>query len=347
MNKLLVLLVFSIAIIGCGKRANETKQALQIDDIIAVNTEQIIDSNSIEPIEASGLVASIDEARLSFKTGGIIEKIYVKEGQKVSKGQLLATLNLTEINSTVQQATESVKKAERDLQRITNLYADSVSTLEQVQNLTTVLSVAKQNLQIALYNRNYSTIHAPNAGTIVKKIMNEGELAGPGNPVLFMNASGANDWVLKVGLSDKDWARLKINDRAEIIMDAFPQQKFNATATNLGQGADPNSGLYQIELKINTEGKKMATGLFGVSKIFPNISQNQASISINSLIEGNNQNGYIYTIEGEKARKVPVLIDHIADGRVYLKNYPVGIKSVITNGSAYLVDGSKVKLVAP
>lgn len=343
--KHLSVLIILFVLISCGKRSKEMKQAILMDDVIAVNTEEIIEGNSFEPIEASGLVASTDESRLSFKTGGIIQKIYVKEGQNVTKGQLLATLNLTEINANVQQAAESVNKAQRDLKRISSLYADSVATLEQVQNLTTVLSVAKQNLQIVQYNRNYSQIHASNNGIIVKKIMNEGELAGPGNPIFFMNGSGKNEWILKVGLTDKDWAKLKIGDNAEVNLDAFPKQIFKGFITSLGQGADPSSGLYQIEIKINSLNKKFAAGLFGVSKIYPNISPNQASVSVNALIEGNNQSGFVYKIEGNKAKKVAVEVDHIANGRVYLKNYPEKISSVITNGSAYLVDGSIVKLV--
>ena len=136
-------------------------------------------------------------------------------------------MNLTEINAQVQQATESVNKSERDLKRITNLYRDSVATLEQVQNLTTALSVAKQSLEIASYNQGYSKIYASANGVIVKKLMNEGELAGPGTPVFFMNASGANDWVLKAGIADKDWTRLHIGDRATLQLDAFPRNQFS------------------------------------------------------------------------------------------------------------------------
>lgn len=135
---------------GCGKK-QEPKKALIEDDIVAVKLVDVSQANSTEALKASGLVASLEETRLSFKTGGIIEKIYVKEGQSVRKGQLLATLNLTEINAQVQQASESVQKYDRDLKRVTSLYRDSVATLEQVQNLTTALSVAKQSLEIASY----------------------------------------------------------------------------------------------------------------------------------------------------------------------------------------------------
>ncbi len=56
-------------------------------------------------------MASTSEARLSFKIGGIVSRIYVKEGDHVVKGQLLATLDLTEINAQVQQASQGLKKA--------------------------------------------------------------------------------------------------------------------------------------------------------------------------------------------------------------------------------------------
>jgi membrane fusion protein, multidrug efflux system len=343
MKQISIILILGL-LAACGKRGHEIKQAAIVDDVIAVKTELVANSNSTEPVEASGLVASLSESRLSFKTGGIIEKIYVKEGQNVVKGQLLATLNLTEINANVQQAIESVNKSERDLRRITNLYADSVSTLEQVQNLTTVLSLAKQNLQIAQYNRNYSQIHAPISGVIVKKIMNEGELCGPGNPVFFMNATDENSWVLKAGITDFDWARLKIGNSASVVLDAFPAENFTASISNLSQSPDPNSGLYQAEIMINPAGKKLATGLFGKTKIVPTIGQNKPSISINSLIEGNNKNAFVFTIDPNSvAKKIPVMVDYIANGRVFLKEFPKDITQIITEGSAYLVDGSKVK----
>jgi membrane fusion protein, multidrug efflux system len=344
MNKLSILFIFALAI-SCGKRGKKENQAQIIDDVIMVKTEVVTNVKNQTTIDVTGLVASLNESRLSFKTGGIIEKIYVKEGQNVQKGQLLASLNLTEISANVQQAKEAVNKSERDLRRITSLYADSVSTLEQVQNLTTALSLAKQNLQIAQFNQSYSKIHAPISGTIVKKIMNEGELCGPGNPVFFMNSTASNSWILKAGITDQDWARTKIGDKAEVEIGAFQNENFEAKINNLSQAPDPNSGLYQVEISINPNGKKLATGLFGKAKVYPAASDTKPSISINSLIEGNQKNAFVYIISPDsRAKKIPVSIHYISNGRVFLNKLPDTVNQVITDGSAYLVDGSKVKL---
>ena len=329
---------------SCGKK-RETKKALIEDDIVAVKLADVSQANSTEVLKASGLVASLEEARLSFKTGGIIERIYVKEGQNVRKGQLLATLNLTEINAQVQQANENVQKSERDLKRLTNLYRDSVATLEQVQNLTTALNVTKQFLEIATYNQGYSKIYASTNGVIVKKLMNEGELAGPGAPVFFMNASGANDWVMKVGIADKDWTRLHIGDRASVKLDAFPEITFTASVSNLSQGPDVNSGLYQAELKLNIQGKKIATGLFGNAQIIPSIVKKYISIPIDAIVEGNGDEAFVYVVADGKARKMPILLVGIDNTKAFIGSGLAGITQVITDGSAYLVEGNRVRVV--
>ncbi len=113
-----------IGMSNCG--SNLAKENDANTNSIAVRLAQVETQVINRPILASGLVASASEARLAFKTGGVIDRILVKEGQTVVRGQLLATLNLTEISAQVNQAKEGVAKAERDLNRVKNLYADSV-----------------------------------------------------------------------------------------------------------------------------------------------------------------------------------------------------------------------------
>ncbi len=107
-------------------------------------------------IHVTGVVQSDTEAKPSFKTGGVIARTYVEEGDYVSKGQLLAQLNMTEIDAQATQAKFAVEKAMRDQQRVENLYRDSIATLEQFQNAGTAVEMAKKSLQIAEFNVAYS-----------------------------------------------------------------------------------------------------------------------------------------------------------------------------------------------
>ena len=119
---------------------------------VAAVTKRSFASNII----ISGTIGSETEARLSFKTGGIIDSMKVRDGDQVRKGQLLATLNPTEINAQVEQAKEGLDKAQRDLTRAKDLFSQGVATQEQLDNATTAFSVAQQTMEIASFNQSRS-----------------------------------------------------------------------------------------------------------------------------------------------------------------------------------------------
>ena len=112
---ILIAFLLSIALWGCGSKAEKSprsdvaaestagtpERAESTAAPIPVKLTAVTSVVRAEPVVASGLVSSAEEARLSFKVGGIINKMFVDEGQPVRKGQLLATLDLTEIDAQV------------------------------------------------------------------------------------------------------------------------------------------------------------------------------------------------------------------------------------------------------
>jgi membrane fusion protein, multidrug efflux system len=340
--KNIIYILLLISILACKRNAKQEANTALSDEFIVVKTTNVSKVISAEPIMASGFVASDKEARMAFKTGGIIEKIYVQEGDEVKKGQLLARLNMTEINAQVTQAHEGLNKLERDLKRVTNLYKDSVATLEQLQNVTTGYNLAKQTVEIADFNKNFSDIRATSNGRIIKKIMNEGELIGPGMPVLYMTADGAADWVIKVGVSDKDWARLKEGDAANITIDAYKGETFPARITNKAVSIDPASGLYQTELKFYRLPKQLAYGLFATAKMQPTSARSYLSVPVDAIIEGNGNQASVFVLENGKSVRKQVQITSISNANILINSGLEENQQVITDGSAYLTDGASV-----
>ncbi len=165
------LIIAAFAVSACGNHeAKETGMGNQ--DTIPVKVMALKVEDASQAIATSGQFTTNDETFLSFKNGGIINKIWVKEGDAVRQGQLLATVNQTEISAQVQQVNLSYQKAERDYARASKLYKDSVATLEQMQNAKTALQVAKQQLYAVKFNQNYSEIRATSNGYVLKKLAN-------------------------------------------------------------------------------------------------------------------------------------------------------------------------------
>ncbi|WP_028524158.1 efflux RND transporter periplasmic adaptor subunit [Runella limosa] len=338
-------LLLSLLLISCNKKDETQQKNPETDEVLVpVSLTKVDQATRSESIVASGLVASSEEARLSFKIGGIIQKIYVTEGQKVSKGQLLASLNTTEIDAQVNQAKYGVEKSERDFKRVENMLKDTAATLEQMQNVTTALDIAKQNLQIAQFNRSYAQIISPIDGAVVKKMGNEGELTGPGTPIFYITSNRQGDWVVRVGVSDKDWARLKVGDKANVQLDAYPSEAFSGSITKLAPAADPMNKLYEIEVRIAPKGKRLATGLFAKVELKPVQSRTYTVVPLEAIVEGNGKEAFIYVLAEtrKKVKRLPVQIGFVDGDKVLITNGLEGISEVITSGSAFLTESSTV-----
>lgn len=332
------------ALWGCD--ANQEKQEKVVTDetVIPVKLSLVEAETRSEPIRVAGTVASSEEARLSFKIGGIVSRVFVREGQAVRKGQLLAVLDMTEIDAQVNQARFSAEKSERDMKRVQNMLKDTAATLEQLQNATTGNDLAQQNLKIARFNQSYAKIISPIDGTITRKQFNEGEFAGPGTPGLVITSSRRNDWVMRLNVSDKDWARLKIGDKANVQLDAYPEETFTGTVTNLAQSADPVSKLYQTEVKINPAGKRFATGLYGKAELISSQNRQYAVIPVEAVIEGNGNKGFVFVNENGKAKRLPITIGYLDGEKVLVSQGLENVKEVVTSGSAFLTDSATLQI---
>lgn len=339
---LLSLLVFA----SCGQKEKKTENNTA-DEVISVSTSPVVVTDHVATFQYSGLMASATESRPSFKIGGIISKIYVKEGDKVVKGQLLASLDLTEINAQIEQAGKGIDKIKRDLGRVKNLYADTAATLEQVQNVQTQLDVANENMRIAQFNKQYAQIKATENGTVIKKMMNEGELAGPGTPIFFITGNTSNDWVVRFGASDKDWAALKLGDIASVSVDAYPDKPFKGVITKMAAAADPYSNTYEVEVKVLPGGERFAAGLFSKIELHPAKKQKVVLVPIEAITEGDGKHAFVYTLntDGKSVQKHAVQIAFIENENVGVIGGLDNIQEVITAGVGYLTEKSVVKKV--
>lgn len=338
---LAAILVFGLA--RCGHDAAATTPPA--DEPIPVNVQAVITGNRNKVLQYSGLIASNSEARLSFKVGGIISRIYVKEGDHITAGQLLASLDLTEINAQVQQASLSVEKAQRDEGRINNLYKDTVASLEQLQNAHTQSTVTAEALRIARFNQQYAQIRATSSGTILQKLMSEGEYASAGSAILLFNGTGQNDWVVRFGVSDKDWAALKKGDKASVTIDAYPDQRFTGLITKLAEGADPNGGTYAVEVTVVPAGHKLAPGLFCTLQLQPPSAQSFTFIPVSALAEGDDKTGFVYTLNEDRrtVKKIPIHISYLQGDLIAVSSGLENVQEVITDGVGYLTERSIVK----
>lgn len=342
----------TIALVSCGARTEPLKK--NESTAIPVKVLPVKEYNALEKIPVSGQFTTDDEVMLSFKTTGIINKIYVKEGDAIKKGQLLATTNLTEINASMQQAQLAYDKAGRDLQRLTNLFNDSVATLEQVQNAKTTMDLAAQQLNTARFNRQYSEIHAEANGFVLRKLANEGQLVNAGNAVLQTNGAGAGKWILRAGVTDKQWTAIRSGDKAEVMLASRAEQILTGNVTRKSESVDPSNGLFSIDITLSgNQTGKIAAGMFGNGVVMagdlPAIDKSKSetwSVPYEALLDGDGSSGYVFvTNDNKTAMKVKVVIAGVEKDHVIISHGLEKTKLLIVSGSAYLADNSPIQII--
>lgn len=336
-------LITAITILSACGSAN-ADEAPATDNATPVSVMQVRPSHAAVTVNVPGLFTTDDETALSFLSGGIVRSVLVKEGEAVKAGQVLATLEPTNIDAQVQQAQLGFQKAERDLQRAEALYADSVISLETVQNARTGLGVAKEQLTAAQYGRKHAEIRATGNGYVLRKYANDGQLVGAGTPVLMVNGAGKGQWLLKAGLSDKDWAQVSVGDSATVHADAFPGKAMHAVVSSKSAGADPRSGAFQVELRIINAPTELASGLYGKAQIRTRGHADAIAIPYEALLDGDEDKGYVFLAGADgKAHKQAVTVRGITNTHVLVSGLDT-TRPLIVKGGPYLTEGSAVTI---
>lgn len=344
-NIFYVPVVAGLLLAACGKKDTARKMPAATDPV-PVKVMELSRQSFNNIINTSGQFTTDDETVLSFKTGGVISKVFVKEGDRVKAGQILATLDMTEISAQLGQAQIAFEKAERDFKRAEGLYRDSVATLEQFQNARTMFDLSKQQLTAAGFNAGYSQIRAVSNGVVLKKFANNGQIVGPGTPVLQTGSAGNGEWMLKVGVSDREWAGIRLNDSATVQTAAADGETYRAYVSSKAESADPYTGLFSVELKLkNAKNKAIASGMFGKAIIYATEQNNVWQIPYESLLDGNGNEGFVFVTNDRKtAQKIPVRISSVEKNHVLIGQGLEKSRFLIVSGSAYLADRSPIEV---
>ena len=316
-----------------------------------VRVQELVPTQEPIAIVASGVLASESEMTLSFKIGGIVDAVAVDEGQYVRQGQLLAKLDLAEINAQVVQAQNGFDKAKRDLQRVENLYADTVATLEQMQDARTALEVAQATLDIAKFNLRYAKVIAPVNGKILKRSVEPSELVSPGQPLFVLGSSGNRGaQVINIGLADEDIVKVAIQDTASLTFDAFPNKTYSARVTEISEAANPATGTFPIELTL--EGQyhpALKNGFVAKVSLYPSGVSPYYNIPMTALVEGDQNWAKVYLTNDKKTVYREVLPVSAIHKDYFTVSQDLGIPKpawVVLEGGAYLREKDTIKILA-
>jgi HlyD family secretion protein len=216
---------------------------------VSIETEIVKTGNISNIITATGTLEALETVEVGTQVSGVIEKIYVDYNSIVKKGQLLAKLDETPLMATLEQSKASVDnaQAEVDYQK---------STFDRYKALKDKNMIAQSEYDLASYNYHkalaslknsksvheknkinlaYATIYSPIDGIILERAVDEGQTvaASFSTPTLFTIANDLTQMQVEASVDEADIGRLKVNQRVEFSVDAYPSLNFDGKVTQI------------------------------------------------------------------------------------------------------------------
>lgn len=312
---------------------------------VLVNAKPAEQKDFSHEIEVRGQVESRKNVMLSSEIGGKIQSINVTEGQKVSAGQTLLTLDADVIRNNIAELKTTLELAGAVYERQANLWEKKIGTEIQYLEAKNKKESLERRLATAYSQLNQAVIKAPFSGSIDEIPAREGELAQPGMPLVRLVSP--TSMYIQADVSERYMGDFKKGDRVELY---FPTQEKNITSTiaSVSGVINPANRTFSIEVQLPKLDFEVKPNQVVVLRMVDYRAED-AIVVPTEIIQSDKEGKYLFTAANEQgntvARKKRVEIGRTQDG---LTEVLTGLNSgdvVIIAGYRSLSDGVQVKPV--
>lgn len=273
---LLIALASVFMLNSCGK---DRKEITENTPAIPVKVSGNTISTNPSFVTASGKIEAENSANVSTRMMGYVTKVHVKVGQKVNAGQLLVSINNTDlqakkaqVEASILQATAAFNNAKKDYERFTALFNQQSASQKELDDMTSRYEMAKAGLEAAKQMRNevvaqfgYSNITAPFSGEVTNTFVKEGDMANPGMPLVSIE--GASLLQVTAMVSESDIANIQNGMAVKVLVKSI-NKTVAGKVTEVSSSAKNTGGQYLVKINLTQTDKAILSGMF-VNVQFP------------------------------------------------------------------------------
>lgn len=288
-----------------------------------------------------GMVESDQNAQLYPEAAGKITSIKVSEGDKVSKGQVLLTIDSKIVSNQIDEVKSRLSLAEIVFKKQSSLWDQKIGSEIQFLEAKNNYESLKQNLealqsQLALYS-----ISAPFSGVIDEIFPKEGEMAAPQMPAFRL--VNTDNMYIKSDVTERYLSSLKAGDKVNV---SFPSIGITQSTTieRLGSFINPNNRTFKVRLGLKNEEGKLKPNLLAELKIRDYVADSAVVIAASLVQMTPTGEEFIYALEDNKAKKMAVTTGMTYNDQVEIISGLKGNETLIDKGARSIKDGDIVNV---
>ncbi|MFD2529559.1 efflux RND transporter periplasmic adaptor subunit [Polaribacter marinaquae] len=358
MKKYIYIIAFlsaSIFITSCG--SEEKKAAIDTTPAIKISVNKVAVNSNSQFLSVSGKIQAANSTDLSTRMMGYVKKVHVNVGDKVRKGQLLVSINNTDleakkgqVNAGIIQAKAAFKNAEKNYNRFKNLFASNSVTQKEMDDMTANYEMAKAGLESANQMKNeinaqftYSNITAPFSGVITSKNVENGDMANPGMPLISLETPKVFEVIAMV--PETEISEIDKGTDVNVLVKSI-DTTVKGKVTEVSTSAKNTGGQYLVKVALEKTDANILSGMFSTVQ-FPverKVKSELVLIPTDAIVKNGQLSG-VYTVSESNT----AILRWLRLGRTYGNEVEVlsGLnsdESYIVSAEGKLFNGAKITI---
>ncbi len=331
---------------GCNSKKETDNSAKNEVKLFAVKTQTIKPDTFIHYFQATGNVSAVESAFISPQANGQLIKLYVQDGDRVSKGELLAELNATVLKSSISEVETQLALAKTTFQKQKELWDQKIGSEIQFLQAKTQKEALEKKLNTLNDQLALTKITAPFAGIVENIQINEGELAMPGK--LLCELTNLSQMKVIADVSESFLSKIHKKDKVRISFPDYPDKIITAPVYRIGNIINAANRTFKIEVRFTNKDEMIKPNMTAQLTI-KDFECDSAFVVPSIIIKKDFEKDFLFVAkhQGNKwiAEKIFIKTGISYENKTMVTN---GLKSgdiVITDGYNQIATGSELKLV--
>lgn len=332
-------LLIIMSFYGCSSKS---ENITSVESPLKVTVQRISQSNIGEQLSYSGTIQADNIVQLGFAVPGRVAEIAVQEGQHVTKGQLLASIETTEYKNAFTINSAGLEQAQDNFKRANELHLKGSLTDKDYITAKIALSQAQANNNMAEKRLSDSYLKAPFSGIVTAKLIERGASALPSAPAFTLIKT---DFVYaQASISETDISKLSIGSTAAVIIAAI-QDTLNGTISIINPQADLQSKTYSVKIKIANSKSRLMPGMISEIKIATEKKIGAITIPLEAVVRDADDTTYVFVVNSDnRAVKKRITVGGLSDSAVIVTSGLQDGESIIIKGQKNIQEGQQVSV---
>jgi RND family efflux transporter MFP subunit len=343
------LIALALLATGCSEAdAVDTKaNAEKVEETlfaVPVEATHLKTGNITSTYDTTAILEAREEAFVSARASGIIESIFVEEGDYVEKGQALAQLDKRRYELNLSKAKADLAGIESELERVNKVYSQKLISDDTYDKLNAQYESVKASVSIAELDLKETTIVAPISGFIASRNAKVGNLTESFQRERMFHIVQQKDLQGVVYLPENELTNVSQGQVAKLTVSALKDQQITAHVERISPVIDSATGTFKVTLRVPNGDNTLKAGMFTDVSLEYATHANTTLVPRRALVTIDNSHS-VFVVDNGVVKKVNVTTGFENNDVVEVTDGLLGNEQVVTAGHQNLKDSAPVEVV--